>query len=114
MVAIEINQEEFKNELNKKDEILILVKFWAPWCKPCHVIANYLNELCQKYEKSYKIFSINIENNEEIISKFGIRVLPTLKIFKKGSEIDSKFGSIPKDFIDQWMTDTLNKSKDIK
>ena len=75
----------------------VIVDFWAPWCGPCKAIAPILDELSIELGDSVKICKVNIDNNSEIASKYEIRAIPTILIFKDGAVADTVVGLTSKD-----------------
>jgi len=83
----------------------VLVDFWAEWCGPCKSIAPVLDELATTYDGRLLIAKINVDENQEIAARFGIRGIPTLMMFKGGQLAATKVGAVGKaqlaQFIDQ-------------
>ena len=75
----------------------VVVDFWAPWCGPCKAIAPILEELADELGSNVKICKVNVDNNSEIASKFEIRAIPTILIFKGGQVVDTVVGLTSKD-----------------
>jgi thioredoxin 1 len=75
----------------------VVVDFWAPWCGPCKAIAPILEELATELGDAVKICKVNVDNNSEIASKFEIRAIPTILIFKGGSLAETVVGLTSKD-----------------
>ncbi|MEC8333002.1 MAG: thioredoxin [Verrucomicrobiota bacterium] len=74
----------------------VMIDFWAPWCGPCKAITPILNELAQELGDAVKICKVNIDNNSELATKYEIRAIPTILIFKDGQVVDTIVGLIEK------------------
>jgi len=85
----------------------VLIDFWAEWCGPCKMLAPVLEELSKDMKSKIRIVKINIDENPETPSKFGVRGIPTMMIFKDGQQIASKVGAHPKGSITTWIDSTL-------
>lgn len=92
---IEITDAQFTDEV-LKSEIPVLLDCWAPWCAPCKRLAPVLEELASEYSNRLKIVKINIDDNSEVVTQFGIRSVPYLIIFKNGQAISFVPGALPK------------------
>ena len=83
----------------------VLVDYWAEWCGPCKMIAPILDEVATSYAGKLQIAKMNVDENRDILAKFGIRGIPTLMIFKNGELAATKVGAMSKSkltaFIDQ-------------
>ena len=74
----------------------VLVDYWAEWCGPCRMIAPILEEVAQTHQDKLQIAKMNVDENREIPSKFGIRGIPTLMLFKDGELKGTLVGAKPK------------------
>jgi len=79
-----------------KSEVPVLVDYWAEWCGPCKAIAPVLDEVAKEYSGKLKVAKVNVDENQEIPRKYGIRGIPTLMLFKNGNVEAQKVGSLSK------------------
>ena len=92
----ELDSSNFESTVTN-GAVPVIVDFWAPWCGPCKAIAPILDELSIELGDSVKICKVNIDNNSEIASKYEIRAIPTILIFKDGAVADTVVGLTSKD-----------------
>lgn len=91
------------------DEVLnsqepVLVDFWAEWCGPCRAIAPVLDELSSELDGKVKIVKLNVDENPSTMTKYGVRSIPTMILFKGGEAIDMKVGAgTPKAGLSKWL-----------
>jgi len=85
----------------------VLVDFWAAWCGPCKMIAPVLDELSKEYEGQIKICKMDVDANKETPSKFNIRGIPTLMIFKSGNAEGTKVGALSKPQLKEFIEASL-------
>jgi thioredoxin 1 len=75
----------------------VITDFWAEWCGPCHAIAPIVREIAQEHDGQLKVTKLNVDENPETPTKYGIRGIPTLIVFKNGQPVDTLVGWMPKE-----------------
>jgi len=80
---------------------LMLIDCWAEWCGPCRMIAPVIDELARNYGGRLTVAKLNVDENSETATRFGIVSIPTLLIMKNGDEVDRIIGAVPKHFIEE-------------
>ncbi len=94
-MALKITDENFEGLLN--DGKPLVLDFWAEWCGPCRLVSPIIDELSEEYEGRVNIGKMNVDENDDVISQFGIRNIPTILFFKNGQLADKIVGAMPKD-----------------
>ena len=84
----------------------VLVDFWAVWCGPCKAIAPIVEEIANDYDGKVKVGKMDVDSNNKVAMKYGIRSIPTLLLFKDGEVVDQVIGNVGKESIESM----LNKS----
>ncbi|MDO7907044.1 thioredoxin [Paenibacillus sp. JX-17] len=90
MAIVNVSDQSFKNEVEGQGTVL--VDFWAPWCGPCKMLAPILDELSTELGDDVKIAKVNVDENPESASRFGVMSIPTLIFFKDGQPVDKVVG----------------------
>lgn len=91
----DVSDNEWDAEVLSNDTP-VLVDFWAPWCGPCKMVAPVVEELAEEYDGKVKFVKLNTDDNIETASKYGIRSIPTLMVFKGGEAVEQVVGFRPK------------------
>ncbi|PTD94146.1 thioredoxin [archaeon SCG-AAA382B04] len=84
-----------------------VVDAWAEWCGPCKMLNPVIKELAKEYKDKVKFGKLNVDNNQKIAQKFGIRSIPTILFFKNGELIDQVTGALPKQNLKQKIDNNL-------
>jgi thioredoxin 1 len=93
--VMELSDDSFDREVLQSDKPT-LVDFWAAWCAPCRAIAPLVEQLAQSYAGKVKVGKLDIDGNQKVPSKYEIRHIPTLLLFKGGKVIGQVEGAVPK------------------
>ena len=97
MSAININKNNFQNEvLNSEKKVLL--DFWAPWCGPCRMVVPIVEEIASE-RPDIKVGKINVDEEVELASRFGIMSIPTLVVMENGKIVNQAMGARPKEAI---------------
>ena len=91
---LDVNKDSFEKEV-LKNNVPVLVDFWAPWCGPCTIVGPALEKLSNEYANKLKFAKLNVDDNQEIAAQFDVRGIPCMIIFRKGSELDRIIGAYP-------------------
>ena len=98
LMAVEFTDANFE-ELALKSDKPVVVDFWAEWCGPCRMVGPVVEELSQDYDGRAVVGKVNVDLNNEISMKFGIRNIPTIIFIKNGELVDKSVGAVPKNVL---------------
>ena len=94
MTAMNIDRENFQSEVMQSDRP-VLLDFWAPWCAPCRMVVPIVEEIARECA-DIKVGKINVDEQPELASAFGVMSIPTLVVMKNGKIVDQAMGARPK------------------
>ena len=97
MSAININKNNFQREVMDSEQP-VLLDFWAPWCGPCRMVAPIVEEIAREC-KDIKVGKVNVDEQPELASRFGVMSIPTLVVMKDGKIVNQAMGARPKNAI---------------
>ena len=95
------------DEALKNDKILV-VDFWATWCAPCRFLSPVIEELAGEYAGRINFGKVDVDENPQVSSKFDIRSIPTVIMFKNGKVVDTSIGAVPKQMLEAKLKRLLN------
>jgi thioredoxin 1 len=104
--ASAVTTADFEKEVLQSD-VPVLVDFWAPWCPPCRAIAPTLDVVATEFEGRAKIVKVDVDDEPEVASRYGVSSIPALLLFKDGEQIGQLIGAHPKNSIANLITGAL-------
>ena len=106
MATRAVTDDNFESDVLKASGPVV-VDFWAEWCGPCKQIGPALEEISDEMEGKVTIAKINIDDSPNAPSKYGVRGIPTLLLFKDGEVVSKKVGAAPKGQLQAWIEDSI-------
>ena len=102
MASVNVSDDNFESEVLKSDEP-VMVDFWAEWCGPCKALSPIVDEVADEVSGKVKVVKVNIDENPNAPTKYGVRGIPTLMVFKGGELVDTKVGGMSKAQLSEWL-----------
>ncbi|MAI61942.1 MAG: thioredoxin [Micavibrio sp. TMED27] len=106
MSSVAVDDTQFEAEVLNSDKPVV-VDFWAEWCGPCKQLSPLVDELAGEMADKVKVVKVNIEEAPEAPTKYGVRGVPTLMIFRGGEVVDTRVGGMPKSQLAEWIEGAL-------
>jgi len=109
---IEVTRENYPQVMEASFKAPVLLDFWAGWCQPCQVLMPILARLAEEYQGKFLLAKLNTEEEQEIAAQFGIRSIPTVKLFRDGQPVDEFMGALPERAIREFLDRHVARESD--
>ena len=109
---IEVTRENYAQVMEASFEVPVLMDFWASWCQPCQVLMPVLAKLAEEYQGKFLLGKLNTEEQQEIAVQFGIRSIPTVKLFRNGQPVDEFMGALPEGTVREFLDRHVARESD--
>ena len=105
-MTIQVTDQNFDTEVLQASGPVV-VDFWAEWCGPCKVMSPVVDDIAQELGEKVKMVKVNIDENPNAPTKYGVRGIPTFMVFKGGQLVSTKVGSMSKSQLSEWINSSV-------
>jgi thioredoxin 1 len=105
--VMELQDTSFSSEVEGSEGVVV-VDFWAPWCAPCRMVAPIIEDLADEYDGTVRFVKVNVDESPGVASRYGIRSIPTIGIFRDGEAVNGVVGAVPKQVLIQAIEEGLS------
>lgn len=102
---MEITAQELEQKIENGEKVI--VEMWAPWCGPCRMLKPVFEKVANDNTSDVQMYTLNIDENKEVAMKYGVRSIPTIKVFDGGEVKDTKVGVIAEQSIKELVSNLL-------
>ena len=106
MATVKVTDSSFAQDVLQSSEPVV-VDFWAEWCGPCRMIGPSLEDIAKDMDGKLKVVKVNIDENPMVPTRYGVRSIPTLLLFKNGQVAATKIGAEPKQKLVSWINSNV-------
>jgi|SRR5579872_5365475 len=107
MADVTFTDQNFKQDV-LSSQLPVLVDFWAEWCGPCKIVGPIVEELAKEYDGKVKVGKLNVDDNQQTASEYGVMSIPTLMVFRNGNPIKTMVGAQSKDALKKNIDEALS------
>ena len=109
---IDVTRDNYAEIMEASFRVPVLIDYWASWCQPCLVLMPVLAKLAEEYQGKFLLGKLNTEEEQELAAQFGIRSIPTVKLFRDGGPIDEFMGALPESAVREFLDRHVARESD--